>query len=175
MFKVLSSTTDTVLAYQLRFLYGENFAAQGDFVPQLMNEALPTPDLKEPQRSVVNARSMVNSAGEIEGGAHLYHDPPVVDLTGDRHSFSSPGISHESLVNASSPTQQRVEHTPKTKSRIDNQVAESRSRGTGNAKLSQKGEVRNSLTGSGIEYMDPRTGVWCESSQYLSRSAIVTK
>ena len=146
-----------------------DFAVQGGSVPLVMNEALLTPDLNKPQRSILNAgigtaSAQVKPAGRIEGGAQLYHGPPVVELTGDQHYPSFSGTGDERLVNASSATPIRVEHIPKTKSRIDNQFAEGKCLGNSNAKYSQKGEVRDSPTGLGIEYMDPRTGVWCGSS-----------
>ena len=198
MFKAPSSTTDVALAhqeqllpatddvaqlyafdlaYQRRFLPVVDAAAQVDRVgPLLTHEALPIADQNDPQRSDLNARTVtgseqVNTGDEIQEGTHLCHVPSVVDMDYGQHSPSPAGTGDErSLASASGATQGRVEPTQMSKPRKDSQVE-----GKSRAKVVQKGEVRDSPTGRGIEYKDLRTGVWCELSQYISWLAIATK
>lgn len=191
MFKVPSLTTDIALAhqkqllpvtdvaaqlysfdlsYQQQFLPVTDFAAQLDSVdPLQMYKALPIADQKDPERSDLNfpavtGSEQVSTTDEIQKGTHLYHVPPVVDLDNGQHNPSLAGTGDERLLaNASGTTKGRVGPTQKTKPRNDSQVE-----GKSRARVTEKGEVRDSPTGRGIEYKDLRAGVWCELSQYLS-------
>ena len=122
--------------------------------------------LRLPTPGVSAGPAQVSAADQIQEGTYLDHVLSVVDIDGGQYNPTPVGSTMDqgSMSSAAGVTPASVESAPqKNKSRKDSHVAEDKRRAPSN----RRDRVRDSPTGHGIEYKDPRTGVWGESSQYV--------